>query len=63
MLGADRDHKVTVWSQSHTVTVYQKSKSVWIAVGTYMDETKEIRGRSAGTALSAWKNWATYKGN
>jgi hypothetical protein len=63
MLGADRDHKVTVWSQSHTVTVYQKSKSVWIAVGTYMDEMKEIQGRRAATALSAWKNWATYKGN
>ena len=63
MIGAEREHNVTVWSQSHIVTVYQKSKSVWMAVGMYMDETKESKGSSAGSALAAWKDWATYKGN
>jgi hypothetical protein len=62
MTGAEREHKVTVWNEVCTVTVYQKYKTVWIAVGDYMGETKEIKDRSPGTALTAWKNWATYKG-
>jgi hypothetical protein len=30
MIGAEREHRVMVWSERHTVTVYQKSRSVWI---------------------------------
>lgn len=63
MISAEREHKVTVWSQSHTVTVYQKSKSVWMAVGDYIDQAIETKGSSAGSALTAWKNAATYRGN
>jgi hypothetical protein len=63
MIGAEREHNVTVWSQSHTASVYQKSKSVWVAVGDYMGERIETKGSSAGSALTAWKNAATYRGN
>ena len=63
MIGAEREHKVTVWSQSHTVSTYQKSKSVWVAVGDYMGERIETKGTSVGSVLTAWKNTATYRGN
>ena len=62
MFGAEREHKITVWNETCSVTTYQKSKSVWMAVGEYMGQTKEIKGSSAGSALSAWKEWARYKG-
>lgn len=62
MMGAEREHKITVWNESCSVTVYQKSKSVWIAVGDYMGERIETKGSSAGSALTAWKNAATYRG-
>jgi hypothetical protein len=38
-----REHKVTVWSTECSVTVYQKYKTVWIAVGYYMDERIECK--------------------
>jgi hypothetical protein len=62
MIGAEREHKITVWNESHTVTIYQKSKSVWIAVGDYIDQRIETKGSSAGSALNAWKDAATYRG-
>jgi len=33
-LGVERT--VSVWGKPHKVTVYPKSKSVWIATGNYM---------------------------
>lgn len=63
MIGAEREHKVTIWSQSHTVSAYQKSKSVWVAIGDYMGERIETKGSSVNSALTAWKNTATYRGN
>ena len=63
MISAEREHKVTVWSQSHTVTVYKKSKSVWMVVGDYMGQAIETKGSSADSALTVWKNAATYRDN
>jgi hypothetical protein len=63
MMGSEREHKVTVWSTSHSVTVYQKTKSVWVAIGSYMDVRIETKGSSAGSAIAAWKSAATYRGN
>jgi hypothetical protein len=51
MIGAEREHKVTVWSTSHTVTVYQKSKSVWVAVGDYMGERIDPANERRKSAL------------
>lgn len=60
---SEREHKVTVWGQPQTVTVYQKSKSVWEAVGDYMGETIRVTDRSPGSVIKRWKSAATYKGN
>jgi hypothetical protein len=30
---------VSVWGKPQKIWVYRKSKSVWVAVGEYMDET------------------------
>jgi hypothetical protein len=54
---------VTVWDKQHEISVYQKSKSVWIAVGEYMGKHIEVKGRSAASAAALWRNAATYRGN
>jgi hypothetical protein len=41
-------HIVQVWDKPHEISVYQKSKSVWIAVGEYMGERLETKGVSEG---------------
>lgn len=37
-----KDHKVTVWDTPCTVSVYQISRGVWVAVGDYMGERVEV---------------------
>lgn len=63
MIGAERDVKVRVWGHEIEISVYQKSKSVWIAAGSYMDQFIEVKGSSAGSATKAWASAATYRGN
>ena len=58
----EREHTVQVWNQPQQVTVYQKSKSVWIAVGTYLGERVEVKGRTESQALGQWREAARYKG-
>ena len=52
-----------VWDKPHTITVYQKSKSVWEAVGEYMDQRISVTDRSESIAVKRWKEAARYKGN
>jgi hypothetical protein len=56
---------VRVWDGDEPceITIFQKSKSVWIAVGQYMGKTLEVQGRSAGSAASLWRDAAHYKSN
>lgn len=54
---------VQVWDKPYEITVYQKSKSVWIAVGEYMGERIETKDRSDSTAVKRWLEAAHYKGN
>ena len=56
------ERTVRVWSEDVEVSVYQKSKSVWVAVGTYMGHHIETKGRSANSALSLWRDAARCKG-
>jgi hypothetical protein len=56
-------HTVQVSNRSYEVSVYQKSKTVWIAVGDYEGERIEVKGRSEAQALGNWRDSATYKGN
>lgn len=59
----EREHIVQVWDRPYQITVYQKSKSVWVAVGTYMDQRVEVKGRSESQAIASWRAAARYKGN
>lgn len=54
---------VRVWNVDVEVNVYQKSKSVWIAVGTYLGHQIEVKARSDSSALALWRDAARYKGN
>lgn len=58
----EREHKVDVWGHPQKVTVYQKSKSVWIASGQYLGEHIEVKGRSETQAISSWREAARYRG-
>lgn len=57
------EHQVRVYNRTYQVAVYQKSKTVWIAVGEYEGARIEVKGRSEGTALSQWREAARYRGN
>ena len=56
-------HVVKVWGKPYTIEVHQNSKTVWVAVGDYMGEIREVKGGSANDAISQWKEWARYNGN
>lgn len=55
-------HRVMVWGESVEVSLHQKSKSVWIARGTYLTHSIETKDRSPGSALARWREAATYRG-
>jgi hypothetical protein len=59
----ERQHKVMVRGKRHDVSVYQKSKSVWIAVGDYKGARITVQDRSEGAALKRWVEAARYRGN
>ena len=58
-------HQRTVyaWDKPYVISVHQKSKSVWIAVGDYMGERIEVKDRSATAAAKRWAEAARYRGN
>jgi hypothetical protein len=58
-----REHLVTVHGTPCTLIVYQRSKSVWIAVGYYMDERIETKDSRESTAIRRWIEAAKFKGN
>jgi len=57
------DRTVEVWGTRYPVSVDQRSKSVWVAVGDYMGERIETKGKSESTALKRWGEAARYRGN
>ena len=61
----DRPVKTTVmvWDKPYEITVYRKSKTVWIAVGEYMGERIETKASSQRSAAAHWREAARYKGN
>jgi hypothetical protein len=48
------EHKVIAWGKPHTVTVDQKSKGVWVAVGDCLGEPITVQGRTKGAAIKRW---------
>jgi hypothetical protein len=59
----EREFTVSVWGRPQIISVYQKSKSVWIARGDYMGQSLEVKDRTESSAISAWRKAATYRGN
>jgi hypothetical protein len=54
---------VEVWGKDYEISVYQKSKTVWIAVGEYMGQRVETKAASHSSAVTHWRDAARYKGN
>ncbi len=63
MTPGSMERTVKVWGLPVEVSVHQSSKSVWVAVGHYMDVRIEVKGRSASAALAGWRKAAEYKGS
>lgn len=55
------ERTVLVWNEDVEVNVYQKSKSVWVANGTYLGDHIEVKGRSVNSALALWRDAARYR--
>lgn len=53
---------VTVWNTQVKISVHQNSKTVWVAVGEYLSERIEVKGRTQTQAISAWREAARYRG-
>lgn len=51
---------VTVWGTKVEITVYQKSKTVWIATGEYLGKHHEVKRSTRGAAAKAWAEAARY---
>ena len=62
-MGMERSVAVTVWSDRVTITVYQKSKTVWIAVGEYKGKHHEVKRSTLGAAAKGWADAAKYHSN
>jgi hypothetical protein len=54
---------VSVGNKPHEITVYRKSKTVWVATGRYRNELIEVKGQTIGSAAKAWANAATDNGD
>jgi hypothetical protein len=52
-----------VWGKPETVSVYRKSKTVWIARGNYMGKHIEVKARSESAAVGSWREAAAYWGS
>ena len=56
------ERTVQVWGRPYAVSVHQKSKYVWIAVGDYVGQRIECKDHSAGSAIARWADAAKYRG-
>lgn len=56
-------HTVMVWDKPYEVSTHQKSKSVWVASGSYMGKCIQTQDRSQATAIARWREAARYAGN
>ena len=50
------------WASAQGITIYQRSKTVWIAAGSYRGRDFEVKGRSPAIALAVWMAAARYVG-
>lgn len=57
------EHTVLVLNRSYTVTVHQRAKNRFVAVGDYNGKRIEALDQSAGAALKRWRESAIYRGS
>jgi hypothetical protein len=50
---------VLVWGVPCEVVTDQKSKSVWIASGTYVKASHTLKARTESAAVTRWTEWAS----
>jgi hypothetical protein len=55
--------RVMVWNEPVEIEVYQKSKTVWIAVGEYNGEYHEVKRTFRGPAAKSRADAAKYHSN
>ena len=58
-----REETVMVWDRPWTITIYRKSKNVWVVVGEYMGTRIEVKDSTPSTAAKRWKEAALYRDN
>lgn len=54
--------RIAVWNEQVEIDAYEKSSSVWIAVGYYRGERIEVKDRSRTSAITLWKKTAESRG-
>jgi hypothetical protein len=52
---------VKVWETDVELTLSQRSPSVWIAYGSYLGRSFDVKGRSPSAAANLWADAARYK--
>jgi hypothetical protein len=60
MIGYSVRRLVNVEGEDCWLEVYQQSKSVFLAGGSFRDKSFEGKGRSEGSAISDWISRAKY---
>jgi hypothetical protein len=56
-------HTVIVWSESCTIDVCRKHKTVWVASGDYKGATITVQVQTEGAAIKRWREAAQYLDN
>jgi hypothetical protein len=52
--------QVFVWDEPHIITVYRKSKAVWIAQGVYRGTSLTVEDQSEDAAMKRWRYAAEF---
>jgi hypothetical protein len=62
---SEMKHEVVVWEGDDpvTVSVTQRSKSVYIASGRYLGKSYEVKAPTEGAAVKRWREAAHYATN
>jgi hypothetical protein len=57
---APRETTVVIDGKYYTIKIRQKSKSVWVAYGTFGDVFFDTKGSSEAIAIKTWQAHANY---
>ena len=53
--------RVFIGDEPYTVAAHPKSGGVWIAVGEYIGERIEVKGRSGPSAIDQWRETVHFR--